>query len=139
MDSVPTQTYGINQAMNDGMGMLRDLFLGFIKVHILHHAAEEPIYGLAMMAELERHGYDISPGTLYPTLHGMEEAGWLVREERVVGGRVRKYYTATDAGRDALEEVKAKMRELAEEVVEGRGPEHLPDPEGTDEAEASSR
>ncbi len=109
--------------------MLRDLFLGFIKVHILHHAAEEPIYGLALMEELQRHGYEIGPGTLYPTLHSMEEAGWLAREERVVGGRVRKYYTATEAGREALADVREKIRELVEEVLEGHGPKHLPEPD----------
>jgi PadR family transcriptional regulator PadR len=108
--------------------MFRDFFLGFVKVHILHHAAEEPIYGLAMMEELQRHGYEISPGTIYPILHGMEEEGWLAREERVVGGRVRKYYTATEEGRAALEDVKEKIRELVEEVLEGHGPERLPEP-----------
>jgi PadR family transcriptional regulator PadR len=108
--------------------MFRDFFLGFIKVHILHHAAEEPIYGLAMMEELERHGYEISPGTLYPILHSMEEEGWLTREERVVGGRIRKYYRATNEGRAALADVKEKIRELVEEVLEGHGPERLPEP-----------
>ncbi len=53
--------------------MLRDFFLGFIKVHVLHHAAHEPIYGVAMIAELARHGYELSPGTLYPLLHSLEE------------------------------------------------------------------
>ncbi len=60
--------------------MLRDFFLGFIKIHILHHAAQEPIYGLAMIDELRRHGYDLSPGTLYPILHSLERAGYLSRE-----------------------------------------------------------
>jgi PadR family transcriptional regulator, regulatory protein PadR len=55
--------------------MLRQFFLGFIKVHILHHAAEEPVYGLALIVELRRHGYELSPGTLYPVLHQLEEAG----------------------------------------------------------------
>ncbi len=108
--------------------MLRDLFLGFIKVHILHHAAEEPIYGLAMMEELERHGYEISPGTMYPILHSMEEAGWLTREDRVVGGRVRKYYAATEVGRQALADVREQIRELVGEVIDGHGPRHLPEP-----------
>lgn len=98
--------------------MFRDFFLGFIKVHILHHAAEEPIYGLAMMEELQRHGYDISAGTIYPILHNMEEAGWLQRDERVVGGRIRKYYTATAAGREALAEARVKIAELVEEVLD---------------------
>lgn len=108
--------------------MFRAFFLGFIKVHVLHHAAQEPIYGLAMMEELKRHGYDVSPGTLYPMLHGLEAEGWLACEERVVQGKVRKYYTATDAGRAALEDVREKIRELVEEVLEGHGPTHLPEP-----------
>lgn len=106
--------------------MFRDFFLGFIKIHILYHATEEPIYGLAMMEELQRHGYEISAGTIYPILHGMEQEGWLAREERIVGGRIRKYYSATDDGRAALEDVKVKIRELVEEVLDGHGPERLP-------------
>lgn len=107
--------------------MLREVFLGFIRIHVLYHAVEEPIFGLGMIAELERHGYDISPGTLYPMLHGLEENGLVEREERVVNGKVRKYYRATDAGIVALEDVKEKLDELVEEVLEGRGPSELSD------------
>ena len=98
--------------------MLRDFFLGFIKIHVLHHAAHEPIYGVAMIAELARHGYDLSPGTLYPLLHGLEEQGYLTREDRVVDGRVRKYYVITPAGSAALQEAKQKIAELVHEVLE---------------------
>ncbi len=108
--------------------MLRDFFLGFIKIHILHHAAQEPVYGLAMIEELARHGYELSPGTLYPMLHALEAEGWLRRENRVVGGRVRKYYEATGEGRRALAAAREKIRELVEEGVEGRGPASLPEP-----------
>lgn len=101
--------------------MLRDVFLGFIRVHVLYHAAEEPIYGAAMIEELERHGYAMSPGTFYPLLHGMEEKGYLEREERVVEGRVRKYYRATEEGMRALGEVRRKLEELTAEVLEGKG------------------
>lgn len=59
--------------------MLRDFFLGFVRIHILHHAAGEPIYGLAMIEELGRHGYEVSRGTIHPILHGMERGGWLVK------------------------------------------------------------
>ena len=48
----------------------RDLYL--IRLHILHHAVEGPIFGLGMAEELARHGYRISPGTIYPLLHGLE-------------------------------------------------------------------
>jgi hypothetical protein len=57
--------------------MLRDFLLGFIKIHNLLHAAEEPAYGLAMITELRRHGDELSPGTLYPVLHQLEAAGYV--------------------------------------------------------------
>lgn len=97
--------------------MLRDFFLGFIKIHVLHHAALEPVYGMAMMAELAHHGYDLSPGTLYPLLHGLEEQGYLTHTDRVVEGRVRKYYVITDKGKTALSEAKLKIAELVHEVL----------------------
>lgn len=98
--------------------MLRDFFLGFIKIHVLHHAAHEPIYGVAMIAELARHGYQLSPGTLYPLLHSLQEQGLLSREDRVVEGRVRKYYVITKLGSAALQEAKQKIAELVSEVLE---------------------
>ena len=97
--------------------MIRDFFLGFVKIHILYHAAEGPIYGAEMAQELHCHGYDISPGTLYPTLHGLEQSGYLISEERVVAGRRRKYYRITPKGQEALAEARAKIAELVHEVV----------------------
>lgn len=105
--------------------MLRDLFLGFIRVHILHHAAIEPVYGVALQRELARHGYHVSPGTLYPVLHDLEASGYLQKTQCLVGGKVRKYYTITDEGRAILAEARVKVRELVREVLEGEGPEHL--------------
>ena len=102
--------------------MLRDFFLGFIKIHILHHAGQEAVYGAWLIQELGRHGYELSPGTLYPILHDLEEGGYLTRKDRVVGGKVRKYYSLTDEGQKALEEAKVKIRELVGEVLEGHGP-----------------
>jgi PadR family transcriptional regulator, regulatory protein PadR len=102
--------------MNDNL--VRDFFLGFIKVHVLHHAAIEPVYGVALIDELRRHGYQLSPGTLYPILHNLEQTGQLTREDRVVGGKVRKYYAITDEGRQALAEARRKIAELVDEVLE---------------------
>jgi len=96
---------------------MRDILSGFIRIHILHHAGEQPIYGLWLMEELTRHGYSISPGTLYPTLHNLEQAGYLVSEKRVVEGRRRKYYTLTPAGEAALAEARARLAELVGEVL----------------------
>jgi DNA-binding PadR family transcriptional regulator len=96
--------------------VIRDFFLGFIKIHILYHATQEPIYGLEMIRELATHGYDLSPGTLYPILHRLEEKGYLVSKEQVVGGKVRKYYTATSAGEEMLAKAYAQARELLQEI-----------------------
>jgi DNA-binding PadR family transcriptional regulator len=100
--------------------MAHDLLSGFIKIHILHHAGQQPVYGLWLMEELARHGYTISPGTLYPTLHGLERAGYLASEKRVVGGRQRRYYTITKIGEAALAEARAQLAELVDEVLESR-------------------
>jgi DNA-binding PadR family transcriptional regulator len=96
--------------------MFRDLLLGFVKVHVLFHASREAIYGVGIMAELDRHGYKLSPGTLYPLLHNLEAAGFLEREDWVVDGKVRKYYTITDMGRLALDEAQRKAVELVDEI-----------------------
>jgi len=119
--------------------MLRDFFLGFIKIHILHHAAEEPVYGIALIAELARHGYELSPGTLYPLLHSLQAAGYLTREDRVIGGKVRKYYSITDEGRRAISEVKPKIAELIDEVLEGHGPLRLAGPQEPGEENEAAR
>ena len=97
----------------------QELFIGLVRLHVLHHAAEEPIFGLGMIEELGRHGYRLGPGTMYPLLHGMERRGWLRPETRVVNGRRRKVYGATAAGRRALARARAQVRELFEEMCEG--------------------
>jgi len=96
----------------------REFFLGFIKIHILYHASKEPIFGAEITEELARHGYSISPGTLYPTLHRLEKEGYLESSSKVVNGRVRKYYQATAKGKLVLEQSKEKIRELVTEVLE---------------------
>ena len=98
--------------------VLRDAFLGFMRIHVLHHAAEEPIYGLEMIEELKRHGYAIGPGTLYPLLHSLEAAGLLRSSVKLVAGKNRKYYRTTKAGDALLVKLRAQIRELVHEVVD---------------------
>ena len=98
---------------------VRSQFLGMIKIHILHHASIEPVFGLWLMEELSRHGYVISPGTLYPIFHSLEKDGLLKSQEKVVNGKVRKYYRATAKGRSTLTEAKMKVQELMNEVIQG--------------------
>jgi PadR family transcriptional regulator PadR len=96
--------------------VLRKLFLGFIQIHILHHAKEHPIFGLWMLEELREHGYNISSGTLYPIFHSMETDGLLDKEEKNVEGKIRKYYRITEKGKGILIEARKKAYELFKEI-----------------------
>jgi DNA-binding PadR family transcriptional regulator len=98
----------------------RDLYSGLIRLHILHHAVESPIFGLGMLEELARHGYRISPGTLYPLLHSLEKKGYISAKEQRDGKSLRKVYRATPRGRKALAAAKVKVRELIGELMEGK-------------------
>jgi DNA-binding PadR family transcriptional regulator len=96
--------------------LVRDFRRGAVAVHVLHHAAEHPVHGAWLTEELARHGYRISPGTLYPLLHRMAEAGLIVGTDEVVDGRVLRRYHATRRGKQALDELRVSIRELADEV-----------------------
>ena len=98
----------------------RDLYSGLIRLHVLHHAVEGPIFGLEMAEELARHGYRISLGTLYPLLHGMERKGYLRSSEKRNMQSIRKEYRATPLGRKALKAMKEKVEELFGELNEGK-------------------
>lgn len=95
----------------------RELYSGLIRLHVLHHAAKEPIFGLGMIEELGRHGYKVSPGMFYPLLHSMEKKGLL----RSSPGRTRndrRVYRATAEGRKALVAAKQRVQELFSELFE---------------------
>ena len=101
-----------------GAVMMREIDLAFIKLHILYHAAKEEVYGIGLIDELERHGYKLSPGTLYPTLAKMVRMGLLTFETRTVNHKQRKYYWITPTGSEELEKVKLKIKELYVEVIQ---------------------
>jgi PadR family transcriptional regulator len=96
----------------------RELYSGLIRLHVLHHACHEPIFGLGMIEELGRHGYRMSPGTLYPLLDGLEEKGLLRSSRQLVDGKFRRVYRATPTGRKALEIAKHRVKELFGEMFE---------------------
>ena len=98
--------------------MEKELYSGLIRLHILHHACKEPIFGLGMIEELARHGYKLSPGTLYPILHKLEQGGHLRSSVERAGKRSRRLYRGTPKGRKALAAAKAKVRELFGELFE---------------------
>lgn len=96
-----------------------DLLAGFIRLHVLHHAAEHEIYGQWMIDELDHHGYRLSPGTLYPMLHAMEERGYLTSRVERVGRTTRKYYCATEFGKRGLALAKLRVREFIGKALTG--------------------
>ena len=94
------------------------MYSGLIRLHVFHHSAQEEIFGLGIMAGLARHGYRLSPGTLYPRLPSLERNGYLRSAEKHDGGRIRRIYKVTTLGRLTLRAAKAKVRGLFEEIFE---------------------
>jgi DNA-binding PadR family transcriptional regulator len=99
------------------MDVVRDFRRGAVRLHVLYHAAEGEVSGAWLSEELARHGYRISPGTLYPLLHDLEETGLLASSGRVEAGRVLRFYTITDAGWETLDEARYALAELASELL----------------------
>ena len=95
----------------------KDLLSGFIRLHVLHHAAEHEVYGQWMIDELARHGYKLSPGTLYPMLHAMEQRGYLRSRKKRDGRTVMTLYRATALGKRALALAKTRLREFTGEAM----------------------
>ena len=96
----------------------QDLYGGLIRLHILHHASKRPVFGLWFIEELARHGYKLSPGTLYPLLHGLEQKGYLRSIKEREGKHLRRLYQATPLGRKALAAARQKVSELFGELLE---------------------
>jgi DNA-binding PadR family transcriptional regulator len=106
-------------------GVEREILLAFWKIHILHHAGEEPVVGHWVLDELRRHGYSVSPGTLYPMLARLERRGWLKSRVAAGGGaRAPRSYRLTAAGRDVLDLLREQIEELHREVVLGEEETH---------------
>lgn len=96
----------------------RDLMAGFVRLHVLHHANSGPIFGIGIIERLAFHGYMLSPGTLYPILHGLERDGFLGSRGEVVGKRRRRIYEITVSGRSVLILSRIRLWGLCKEVFE---------------------
>src|SRR6266545_5993394 len=119
LDSMPDAIHGTD--MDD-----KDLYSGLIRLHVLYHACQGPIFGAGIIEELARPGYRLSPGSLYPLLHGLEEKGYLLSSEESSGRQPRRVYRATPKGRKAMAGAKVKVRELFSELLEDDRPEGSP-------------
>ena len=102
------------------MDVVRDFRRGAVRLHVLHHAAAGEVSGAWMSDELARHGYRISPGTLYPLLHDLERSDLLASSQRVEAGRVVRFYAITDSGRESLNQALHALAELASELLPAR-------------------
>jgi PadR family transcriptional regulator, regulatory protein PadR len=102
----------------------QELLKGLIRLHILHHASEVAFYGQWMIQELARHGYTLSPGTLYPMLHSLERRGYLKSTIKRSGRTFRRFYRATALGREANKLAKLQVRELIGELQRSRASSH---------------
>jgi DNA-binding PadR family transcriptional regulator len=98
--------------------VLRHLFLGFIRLHVLYHADKEPICGVELIEELQRHGYDVGPGTLYPLLHQLQDAGHLTSRDEIIKGKRRKNLRITPRGKRLLTRARRQLKELAAEILD---------------------
>ncbi len=101
----------------DHKALQREILLSFWKIHILHHASEGAVVGQWMLHELRHHGYEVSPGTLYPILHRMEKLGWLYSQSEGQGAKARRSYFATDKGKEVLALALKQMQEIRAEVL----------------------
>jgi DNA-binding PadR family transcriptional regulator len=100
------------------LSMDQELYSGLIRLHVLHHACQRPVYGLWIIEELAEHGYKLSAGTLYPMLHRMEKRGLLRSSETGSGRARRRVYRATAAGRRTMQDARRRVRELFGELFE---------------------
>src|ERR1019366_5589249 len=94
----------------------RNLYSGLIRLHILHHAAEKPLYGIWIAEELAHHEYKLSAGTLYPILHGLERKGYLRSHEERNGKVARRVYEMTPLGRKVLRIARKRVQKLFGEM-----------------------
>ena len=101
----------------------REFLLAFWKIHILHHAAERGVYGQWMLGELHHHGYQLSPGTLYPMLARMAQHGWL-RAAEPKRSKAARVYRLTRAGHEVLDRIHDSLDELYREVGARRPRRH---------------
>ena len=113
----------MNRDEQEKMTAHHDLLLGLVRLHVLHHASEQEIYGQWMIDELASHGYQLSPGTLYPMLHAMERNGYLASRRERDGRVLKKYYRATEKGVEGLALAKRQLSRFMGEAMVDRPPE----------------
>ena len=100
------------------------LLRGILEGCVLAVIAEGETYGYEILARLEKSGFEaVLEGTLYPVLTRLEKRGHIAcRKEKSPYGPIRKYYSATPAGVEALAAFRAnyeKITAAADAVLNG--------------------
>src|SRR3954451_24591569 len=93
------------------------LLQGTLDVLILKVLALEPLHGLGIsrrIAQVTGDTFQVKPGSLFPALHRMEEAGWLSSEwGESENSRRAKFYQLTKAGRKQLKQETEEWTRIA--------------------------
>jgi PadR family transcriptional regulator, regulatory protein PadR len=96
--------------------MKPDALRGHLDALILAVLEPEPLHGYAIMEALQRRSdgaLDLPTGTLYPALRRLDRAGYVVSEWSTVGGRKRRTYRLTAAGKKVLAAERSEWRDFA--------------------------
>lgn len=85
-----------------------NLLQGTLDLLILKVLTLEPLHGLGIsrrIAQVTGGTFEVKPGSLFPALHRMEEAGWLAAAwGQSENGRKAKFYTLTARGKKQLKQ-----------------------------------
>lgn len=96
----------------------REFLRGFIKLYALWRGSKPDAYGMAILKEMRAVDFELSPGTLYPTLQKLEAEGDIVWRKTTVAGRIRKSYRLTAKGRRELADVRSRLRVIVRLVFQ---------------------
>ena len=92
---------------------------GTLEACILQLIKNKDMYGYEMIETLRERSmnvFSLKAGTLYPILHKLEEQGYVETYEEEIGGKTRKYYTLTKAGKKQLLVKKEEWEEYSQAV-----------------------
>ena len=99
------------------MAQRSTLLQGTLDLLILKALATGELHGLGVSRRIEQMTggtFQVQPGSLFPALHRLEEAGWLTAEwDASENNRRAKFYALTRAGRKQLAEETAEWNRIA--------------------------
>jgi PadR family transcriptional regulator PadR len=107
--------------------MTSALMSGVSELLLLNLLAEREMYGYELARAIRtttREAIAVGESVLYPTLHALEERGWLRAKRRSVGGRTRVYYLLTSAGKRRMALMNSEWRRIADGVHAALGASH---------------